>query len=177
MTQSKRTVAEGRFTRYVNNGGWEYVERKNASGIVAIVAVTDDDNWILVEQYRKPVAGRVIELPAGLAGDLAGKEEEPLVTAARRELLEETGYQAHDFEFLTEGPISSGITDEILTFYLATDMKKVADGGGEDSEDILVHEVPLSKAERWLEEVRKNGRMVDPKVYAGLYFLLKHGTA
>ena len=130
MTQGKRTIAEGRFTRYVTMDGWEYVERKNVSGIVGIVAVTDDKKWILVEQFRKPVGGRVIELPAGLAGDAPGQEDEPLQEAAQRELVEETGYEAGGFEFLTEGPISAGITDEILTFYLATELKKVSDGGG-----------------------------------------------
>jgi ADP-ribose pyrophosphatase len=171
MTQGKHTIAEGRFTRYVMKDGWEYVERKNTSGIVAIVAVTDDKKWILVEQFRKPVGSRVIELPAGLAGDVSGQEDEPLRAAAQRELVEETGYEAGGFVFLTEGPISAGITDEILTFYLATELKKVADGGGEGAEEIVVHEVPLRSAREWLERMRENGRMVDPKVYTGLYFL------
>src|SRR5215217_1288754 len=92
--QPPTTIAEGKRVRLVRRGDWEFVTRKKSSGIVAIVAVTDDYKLVLVEQYRPPVAKSVIELPAGLAGDEAGHEQEDLLTAARRELLEETGYEA-----------------------------------------------------------------------------------
>ena len=97
------TIAEGKRVRLVRRGDWEYVTRKKSSGIVAIVAVTDDRKLVLVEQFRPPVAKSVIELPAGLAGDAAGHEQEDLTDAARRELLEETGYEADSMEFLAEG--------------------------------------------------------------------------
>src|SRR5436190_21784999 len=85
---------EGKFRRYVRRGGWEYVARRNVTGIVGIIAVTDDGKLVLVEQFRPPVGKNVIEIPAGLAGDVAGSEHEALAEAARRELLEETGYEA-----------------------------------------------------------------------------------
>src|SRR5688572_20554979 len=109
------TIAEGKRVRLVRRADWEYVTRKKASGIVAILAVTDDGKLVLVEQYRPPVAKSVIELPAGLVGDEAGHEQEALSDAARRELLEETGYEAAAMEFLAEGAPSAGITDEIIT--------------------------------------------------------------
>ncbi len=63
------TVCEGRFLRLVKRGRWEYATRKTVTGVVAIVAMTADDKVIIVEQGRPPAGGRVIELPAGLAGD------------------------------------------------------------------------------------------------------------
>src|ERR1700759_4607932 len=88
------TVYDGKYIRMVKRGKWEYAARKGVSGIVAIIAVTDDGKLVLVEQYRAPVGKRGIELPAGLAGDVAGQEDEELAAAAGRELLEETGYEA-----------------------------------------------------------------------------------
>jgi len=99
----KVTLCEGKHLRLVARRQWEYVERTSASGIVAVLAVTDDPNLILTEQYRLPVDRRVIELPAGLAGDVAGAETEDLISAAQRELREETGHEAQRFDFLFEG--------------------------------------------------------------------------
>src|SRR4051812_22417920 len=96
MDNNVKTLCDGKHIRLVQKGKWEFVERKKVSGIVGIVAVTDDGKLILVEQFRPPVNKRVIEIPAGLAGDVAGREEESLETAARRELLEETGYEARE---------------------------------------------------------------------------------
>lgn len=166
-------LAQGRFLRLVNAGGWEYAERVNASGVVAVVAVTAEREIILTEQYRPAVKRRVIDMPAGLAGDIPGEETEALATAARRELLEETGYRARQMEFLTAGPPSAGMSSEIVTFFLATGCRRVADGGGDDHEEIEVHVVPLAQAAEWLRKRAGKRRCVDPKVYAALYFAEK----
>src|SRR5699024_7398767 len=79
---------EGRFLRLKRCGHWEFAERVNARAAVAIVAVTDADELVLVEQPRLPVDSAVIELPAGLVGDIPGAGDEPLATAATRELEE-----------------------------------------------------------------------------------------
>lgn len=165
-------IAEGRHLRLVSRDGWEYAERPRVTGIVIIVAVTPENNVVLVEQNRPPVAGRVIELPAGLAGDIAGSEEEALEEAARRELLEETGYAAESFTKLFEGPPSAGLSNEVLTFFRAEGLTKVADGGGDDSEDIEIHEVPLAGITDWLlNRAETEGAHIDPKIFAGLYFV------
>jgi ADP-ribose pyrophosphatase len=166
----KVTLCEGKHLRLVRHDGWEYVERTRASGIVVIVAITEDQKLLFTEQYRLPVARRVIELPAGLAGDIAGAEAEELIGAAQRELREETGYEARRFEFLFEGPPSAGATSEVVSFFLAVGPQRVGRGGGDEGEDIEVHEIAPARACEWLQQKNREGVLVDPKVYAGLYF-------
>jgi ADP-ribose pyrophosphatase len=168
--QPRRVLAEGRFARLVAENGWEWIERVNASGAVVIVAVTAEGQLVLVEQYRIPLGRRVIELPAGLVGDAAGGPHEGPAEAARRELLEETGYEAARLDFLTNGPSSPGLAAETYAVFLAREAYRVGPGGGDHAEDIQVHLVSLDQAEAWLEAKRRLGVMVDPKVYAGLYF-------
>jgi ADP-ribose pyrophosphatase len=175
--QNSEIIGAGRRTRLINDNGWEYVERLNISGIVCIVPVTQKGNIVMVRQFRKPLQKDVIELPAGLAGDVIGRENETLAQAAHRELLEETGYQAPDMIFLTQGPPSSGLTSEIITFYLAPNVTKVAPGGGDRSENITVYEIPLEQVHIWLQKIVENGNiLVDPKIYSGLYFVMHHRT-
>ena len=169
-TRQGQILGAGRFLRLVNAGGWEYAERVNASGVVAVVAVTEEREIILTEQHRPAVKKRVIDMPAGLAGDISGEETEALATAARRELLEETGYRARRMEFLMAGPPSAGMSSEMVTFFLAKDCRRVADGGGDDHEAIEVHVVPLKSVAAWLRKRAGKRRCIDPKVYAALYF-------
>jgi ADP-ribose pyrophosphatase len=169
----RRVLAEGKYVRLVARGRWEWAERTNTSGAVVIVAVTSDRQLVLIEEYRRPLDARVVELPAGLVGDEPGTGEEDLVEAAKRELLEEAGCVSQCWEHLIEGPSSPGMTNERYTMYLAKDVKKVSAGGGDESEDIRVCLVPLDQVETWLQEQRRQGLLVDPKVYTGLYFAAK----
>lgn len=169
--QEKVTLCTGKFMQLVRRGHWEFTERLHICGIVGIVAVTVEGKLLLVEQFRPAVNARVIELPAGLAGDIAGSECEDLADAARRELEEETGYTAERITFLTEGPPSSGITSEVITLFRANGLRKIGHGGGDHTEDITVHEVPLGEVHPWLEARRQQGTMLDMRIYTGLYFL------
>ena len=63
------THYQGAFLEFKESEKWEFVQRVNAARIVVIMALTTNGNLLLVEQYRPPVEGRVIELPAGLVGD------------------------------------------------------------------------------------------------------------
>jgi ADP-ribose pyrophosphatase len=161
---------EGRFVRLVRDGSWEYAERTNVCGIVVVIAVTGAGELILVEQLRVPVGRRVIELPAGLAGDEPGARGEALADAARRELLEETGYEAGALEYLSAGPSSSGLCSEVLSLFLARDVRKAGRGGGVEGENIELHVVPLAEVPRFLAEAERGGALVDAKVFAALHF-------
>lgn len=170
---SVQVITAGKYLRFVKQDGWEFVQRCGISGIIAILAITDDRKLVLVEQHRVPVGANVVEIPAGLVGDRAGAENEDVVEAAKRELEEETGYYAEKMELLTSGAASAGLGDEIIALYRASGLKKVGDGGGDEHEDILVHEVPLDQVENWLRQQSQAGKIVDLKVYAALYFALR----
>jgi len=160
-----------KFLSLIKERHWEYVDRVNATGAALILAVTPEQKILLVEQYRIPVHARTIELPAGIIGDEPGSSDESHAEAARRELLEETGYDAGHVEALTTGPACSGITTECVTLFRATQLRRVGKGGGVAHEDITVHEVPLDAIVLWLGDKAKTGVLIDPKVYAGLFFL------
>jgi len=105
------TRYKGRYLSLLERNGWEFASRSNATGVVVLVAVTDSREIVLVEQFRKPIGMDVIELPAGLVGDLDDTSETTLVAAAR-ELEEETGFTAAHMEILMECPSSAGMSDE-----------------------------------------------------------------
>jgi ADP-ribose pyrophosphatase len=165
-----RELVRGRFLRFVVRDGWEFADRVGITGIVGIVAVTDDRKLVLVEQHRPPVGGAVLELPAGLVGDEAGSERESLVDGARRELREETGFEAASWEVVASGPTSPGTTSEIVALVLATGLTRVSRGGGLGDESLVVHLLPLDGAEARLHAHEKTGVQVDLKIYAGLWF-------
>ena len=166
-----RTVVwEGKYIRAVVRGRWEFAERKNITGIVGIVPLTDDGRLVLIEQYRPAVDAPVVELPAGLVGDVPGEEDEPMAAAAQRELLEETGYRAGTMKRLFHGSASAGISAEQITFFLATDLAKAGPGGGDGTEDITVHEVPIGDVTDWLDGKAAEGAVIDVKIYSALHF-------
>ncbi len=166
-----KTLYKGKYLNFIQEDRWEYVKRNNCSGIVSVFPMKEDGTLIFIEQYRVPVKKWVIEFPAGLAGDLEGTSEEALHEAAQRELFEEVGYCAHEFIPLFEGPPSAGLSGETIHFFLAKNLMKVAEGGGEEGEEIKVHEVHISEIDAFLEKKSKEGILIDPKFYAGLYFL------
>lgn len=171
----KKILYRGKFLNLVSRGNWEYTERGNCSGVVIILACTPDNKLLLVEQFRPPVDSLVIELPAGLVNDQKGKRE-TVITAAKRELLEETGYTAKKYRKLIEGPFSGGTRSDKLTMVEATGLKKISEGGGDDTEKIIVHEVPVKEINQWLNRMKRRGKMIEPKIYAGLYFLNAYNT-
>jgi ADP-ribose pyrophosphatase len=175
MTETE-TLCNGKWLRLKRRGRWEYAERTNPGGGVMIIAVTPADCILFVEQFRPAIECMTIEMPAGLVGDVLTSADESAVDAAHRELIEETGYRAGRIDFLMAGPTSAGMSNEILAFVRAHDLERVHDGGGDETEEILVHEVPRTQAAAWLVAKIRAGYSIDPKMFAGLY-LLENGTA
>lgn len=170
------TLCEGRWLSLRKRGRWEYVERNNPAGAVIILAVTPEDKLLFVEQYRVAIRQNTIEMPAGLVGDLPGQADEDLLLAAQRELEEETGYRCERVEFIHRGPSSSGMSTEMIAFVRARNLHKVGPGGGDESENIVVHEVPRDGAGAWLFARAAEGYSIDPKLFAGLWFI-EHADA
>lgn len=163
--QPAEVVWQGKFITTIKQGRWEYVTR--ARGIKAAVILAIDDaadgrHILLVEQFRVPLGRPCIELPAGLIGDHG--EDEDAAPAAARELEEETGYSAASWENAGEFYSSPGMVGESFTLMVARDLTKVGDGGGVDSEDIIVHRVPLADVARFIAAQRDAGLAIDVRV-------------
>jgi ADP-ribose pyrophosphatase len=170
MADEVEVLGAGRHLRLVRRRGWEFAQRLGVREIVVLVAVTPSGELLLVEQHREPVAAPVIELPAGLTGDEPGAAGETLDEAATRELLEETGWEAAGWERLSTGPPTAGLSSEVVTFLRARRLVRRGEGGGAGDERITVHAIALPRAAAWLREREAAGRLVDPKVWAGLWF-------
>ncbi|HEV2064137.1 MAG TPA: NUDIX hydrolase [Thermoanaerobaculia bacterium] len=166
MRDDVEILCEGRHMLFLRRRGWEYAEHRVAKEAVMIVALTDDGRIVLVEEFRPAVNAPVISPPAGLVGD-EGPEE--AIVAARRELAEETGYEAASLELLARGPGSAGQSSEIITFFLARGARRAGEQAAHDRGQIRVHAVPIADLPAWAREREAEGALVDPKVYAGLY--------
>jgi ADP-ribose pyrophosphatase len=160
---------ETRWLALYRLGRWDYVRRPQADCCVGILAITPENEILLVEQFRIPVQCRVIEIPAGLVGDEPEHRGESLAETARRELLEETGYQAEQVTKLITTPTSAGMTSEFMHLFRATGLSREHAGGGVGGEDIIVHHVPLAKLRTWLAEREAEGIAIDYKIHAALW--------
>jgi ADP-ribose pyrophosphatase len=151
----------GRFVVAKRRGRWEYASRARNIRAAVILAL-DGGDVILVEQYRVPIGKYCLEMPAGLIGDDA--EDESAIDSARRELEEETGYQAAQWEELGEFWSSPGMITESFTLLKATGLTQVGDGGGTDHEDIVVHRVPIARMAEVIADHRARGHAIDAKL-------------
>ena len=114
-------------------------------GAVAILAIDEDANIVMVYQYRHPVGRRLWELPAGLL-DMGG--EPPHITAAR-ELEEEAGLSATNWRVLVDLVSAPGFSDESVRVYLATDLSDVGRPDAHDEEaDLVVRRFAIDEAVR-----------------------------
>ncbi|WP_123027150.1 NUDIX domain-containing protein [Mycolicibacterium stellerae] len=114
-------------------------------GAVAILAIDDDANVVMVYQYRHPVGRRLWELPAGLL-DMGG--EPPHITAAR-ELEEEAGLSAQNWRVLVDLVSAPGFSDESVRVYLATGLSEIGRPDAHDEEaDLVVRRFALDEAVR-----------------------------
>ena len=163
-TAAERIVWQGKFLTTKVCGAWEYVSRARGIHAAVIVPIDDEDHVILVEQHRVPLGRPCIELPAGLIGDEDGGEGEDPLTAAARELEEETGYHAERMEVLGEYYSSPGMVTESFTLLRAHGLRRVSPGGGVEGENITVHRVALAELPAFIAARREAGDAIDVKL-------------
>ena len=154
-------VWQGKYIQVKKLGTWEWVGRTRGVSAAVILAV-DDGHVLLVEQYRVPIGRQCLELPAGLVGDEEDGEEASV--AAIRELEEETGYRAERMVDLGRFHASPGMSSEGFTLLRAEGLTKVGQGGGLESEDIIVHRVPLAELPAFVAAKRAEGAAMDVKL-------------
>ncbi len=132
-------------------------------GGVAIIAV-HDYKIILVKQYRKAVENSLYELPAG---KLEAKED-PL-ECARRELIEETGYEPQNLKFALSFYSSPGFSNEMIHLFI-TDRLTFIGANPDEDEYIEIVEIPFEDAFRMVLD----GEIIDAKTIIGLLYLMKN---
>ena len=131
------------------------------SGATAIIPFIDEENIILVEQFRLALNKNLLEIPAGKLD----KGEEP-IKCAKRELQEETGYIANNLEYLGCMATAPGFCDEIIYLYKASDLT-IGNKNEDDDEFTNVKIVNINK----VKEMIKNGEIIDGKTISIFTYL------
>ncbi|MHC1682592.1 MAG: NUDIX hydrolase [Clostridiaceae bacterium] len=131
-------------------------------GGVAILAFKDEETILLVEQFRKPLDIVTLELPAGKI-----EKGEDTKICAIRELEEETGYKAENFDYVGKVAVSPGFCDEYIYIYKATGLYQ-GTAGGDDDEFINVKEVKIKD----LKTMIQNGELEDGKTLSAFMMVL-----
>jgi ADP-ribose pyrophosphatase len=155
------TMWAGRYISALKQGRWEYVSRTGSTNAVVILA-EHDGKVILIEQYRVPVGGRCLELPAGLVGD--EDEHATVEETAVNELEEETGFTCERVERLGEFHSSPGMVAESFSLVRAHGVRRIGEGGGNEHEDITVHLVAREDIPSFVQQRRDAGTAVDVKL-------------
>jgi len=174
---SRKILWQGKFIRVVGKeffnkngtkGLWECVELADSKNIVMIFALTKKKEVILGRQFRFPLEKDIVELPVGLVD----KGGESLAGAARRELLEETGYKAKKLIFADRGYFNQGLTNNEIFIYFAPNaaFSGFDEVSSDDSEEIEVVKIPLKKLVDFCLKKHKNF-VVDLKILNALKIL------
>ena len=143
-----------------NPGIYGKVHFKNLA--IGVVPLNEKDELVLVGQYRFPLSAYSWEIPEG-----GGKIGIDPLDSAKRELLEETGLVAHQWEKLLEIHLSNSVSDELAILYLATDLEQ-HEAEPEDTEELAHRTITLEDAYREI----CTGRITDAMTVAAIQHLL-----
>ena len=165
---NRTTLYQGRVFNLVrenvtlDNGVITDMEFVEHPGATAIIPMLNESRTILLKQYRHPLRKYIWEIPAGTIDP-----QESVINCAKRELIEETGYSAEQWQKLGEMTPVPGYSDEIIHIYLATDLLPA--GQNLDRDEIInVHEIEFNEA----MEMVNAGKIQDAKSIAGLFLAL-----
>ena len=131
---------------------------------VAILALTADHKMILEKQWRSPIHDTTLEIPAG---KVDSRDSRDALHAAKRELNEETRYEATSLKKISSFYTSVGCMDEYMTLYLATGLKRVSNELPQDQdEQLMLKEVTLPQALEMIDQ----GEIEDAKTIMAIYY-------
>lgn len=168
---SKEHIYTGNFLKLeklsveLPNGGFSTRDVVRHPGGVAIIAETNDNKILFVEQFRTPIEDLLLEVPAGKL-----EYGEDPYECALRELEEETGYKSDNLEFIGKIVMAPGFSDEFMHFYYAKDLYKGVKGGDED-EFIDIREFTLDE----INEMIRCGKITDSKTISGIKLFENRG--
>lgn len=167
VTRGLETVHDWGYSRLVRRtvespGGERFARTYvDSPGAVGVVALTERDEIVLVNQYRAPVDGYVLEIPAGMRD----VDDEPPMETARRELEEEVGYRAGRWLDLGAVLSTPGVSNGVVDLFLATQLVhhgSTPHGPEEQAMDVL--HVPSAEA----VAMCMDGRITDSKSVTGI---------
>ena len=132
---------------------------------VNVVALTKDKEIVLIEQFRHGSGSFILEIPGGMADE----GEDPM-SAAGRELIEETGYSAGRMIAIGKSHPNPAIQNNTIHHYLALDCEKTSDVEFDDHESIVTRLVPLHE----LEDLVHNGDITHALAITAIYYAQRH---
>jgi 8-oxo-dGTP pyrophosphatase MutT (NUDIX family) len=157
------------FTIFEEEKNGHDVVRIDSPDWVNIIAFNENDDILFIKQYRHGTQEETLEIPGGLID----KTDETPLDAAKRELLEETGYSASKWEENGEVLANPAYQNNTCFFFIAKDVKKTHEQNFDTDENITeTFFIPKKKVFKML----KNGEISHSIIYANLakYFLNNH---
>jgi ADP-ribose pyrophosphatase len=133
------------------------------SGSVAILPLIDNDKFLLVQQYRKPIKRTLLEIPAGRI-----EKNEDIKECVKRELIEETGYKPSNIQKLASVYLAPGYSSEIIHIFLAKNLKKTK---ANPDDDEFIKTIIMNK--RQILNKILSGDIKDSKTIIGILLYLQ----